>query len=124
MVTVYTKEELKAALRRKETRIVCKGRLAEGIRKKRKIKKTCIVGGAVLTAAGIAASPFTGGASLGFSAMGLAATGLTIGSLTLSAVELAMILGFGLAVYGIHKGCKVKFNKDGSVEIDPSYASR
>ena len=53
------------------------------------------------------------------SAVALGAMGLTIGTITISIGELALLLGAGLAAYGIYKGCKVTFNKDGSVTIEP-----
>ena len=119
MITVYTEEELKRAFANKEGKIICQGKLAEKLQRKRRVRKNLKCGGVLLALAGIAAIPFTGGTSAVATAVGVSA--LTIGTVTISAVELAIILGFALAAYGIHKNCKVKFNKDGSVEIYPQY---
>ena len=122
MKTVYTKEQLEETLKKGETALV-KGSLASEICEKYKTRKkvcksTAIAGGAIAVA-GIVAAPFTGGTSLAGTAVGLGAMGLTIGTITLSIGELALLLGAGLAVYGIYKKCKVTFNKDGSVTIEP-----
>ena len=122
MKTVYTKEELAETLKKGETALV-KGSLASEIRKKYKtrkkvLKSTAITGGAIAVA-GLVAAPFTGGTSLAGTAVGLVAMGLTIGTITISIGELALLLGAGLAAYGIYKKCKVTFNKDGGVTIEP-----
>ena len=122
MKTVYTKEQLEETLKKGETALV-KGSLASEICEKYKTRKkvcksTAIAGGA-MAVAGIVAAPFTGGTSLAGTAVGLGAMGLTIGTITISIGELALLLGAGLAVYGIYKKCKVTFNKDGSVTIEP-----
>ena len=122
MKTVYTKEQLEETLKKGETALV-KGSLASEICEKYKTRKkvcksTAIAGGAIAVA-GIVAAPFTGGTSLAGTAVGLGAMGLTIGAITISIGELALLLGAGLAVYGICKKCKVTFNKDGSVTIEP-----
>ena len=122
MKTVYTKEQLEETLKKGETALV-KGSLASEICEKYKTRKkvcksTAIAGGAIAVA-GIVAAPFTGGTSLAGTAVGLGAMGLTIGTITISIGELALLLGAGLAVYGIYKKCKVTFNKDGSITIEP-----
>ena len=122
MKTVYTKEQLEETLKKGETALV-KGSLASEICEKYKTRKkvcksTAIAGGAIAVA-GLVAAPFTGGTSLAGTAVGLGAMGLTIGTITISIGELALLLGAGLAVYGIYKKCKVTFNKDGSVTIEP-----
>ncbi len=125
MIIVSTKEELKQALERRETKIVATGDLARDMRSRmksrRRVKKGMLIGGVATAAAGIVAIPFTGGASAGLTAAGLTAAGLTFGTLTISGAELAILCGFALSMYGLKKGCKVKFNKDGSAEIEPKY---
>ena len=122
MKTVYTKEQLEETLKKGETALV-KGSLASEIRKKYetkiKVRKRTRIAGGAIAVAGIVAAPFTGGTSLAGTAVGLGAMGLTIGTITISIGELALLLGAGLAAYGIYKGCKVTFNKDGSVTIEP-----
>ena len=122
MKTVYTKEELAETLKKGETALV-KGSLASEICKKYetkiKVRKRTRIAGGAIAVAGIVAAPFTGGTSLAGTAVGLGAMGLTIGTITISIGELALLLGAGLAAYGIYKGCKVTFNKDGSVTIEP-----
>ena len=122
MKTVYTKEQLEETLKKGETASV-KGSLASGICEKYKTRKkvcksTAIAGGAIAVA-GIVAAPFTGGTSLVGTAVGLGAMGLTIGVITISIGELALLLGAALAAYGIYKNCKVTFNKDGSITVEP-----
>lgn len=63
--------------------------------------------------------PFTGGASA--AGIGAGAMALTIGTVSMSVAELAVLVGEVVAVLGILKGAKVKFNSDGSVEIEPKY---
>ena len=122
MKTVYTKEQLEETLKKGETALV-KGSLASEIRKKYetkiKVRKRTRIAGGAIAVAGLVAAPFTGGTSLVGSAVALGAMGLTIGTITISIGELALLLGAGLAVYGIYKKCKVTFNKDGSVTIEP-----
>ena len=120
--TVYTKEELSETLKNVETALV-KGSLASEIRKKyetrKKVRKSTAITGGAIAVAGLVAAPFTGGTSLVGTAAGLGAMGLTIGTITISIGELALLLGAALAAYGIYKNCKVKFNMDGSVTIEP-----
>ena len=109
MITVYSKDEFRAAAKAGEKEIVVKGPFADEIKKK--IKKTKKVGIAALAGALIMA-PFTGGGSL-------AVFGLTVGGLTISTLELAIIVGGGLAFTGMLKGYKkITFNPDGSVTIE------
>lgn len=122
METVYTKEELTECLKAGKAALV-KSTYAEEIRKnyeKRRKKKMGLVAGAALVVAGLAAAPFTGGMSLGGTAAGAAAMGLTIGTLTMSTAELAIICGTILAREGIFQRCKVTFNSNGSVTIEPT----
>ena len=122
MKTVYTKEQLEETLKNGETALV-KGSLASEIRKKyetrKKVRKSTAITGGAVAIAGLVAAPFTGGTSLVGTAVGLGAMGLTIGTITISIGELALLLGAALAAYGIYKNCKVKFNMDGSVTIEP-----
>ena len=122
MKTVYTKEELAEALKKGETALV-KGSLASEIRekfeKRKKVRKSTAIAGGAIAVAGIVAAPFTGGTSLAGTAVGLGAMGLTIGTITISIGELALLLGAALVAYGIYKNCKVTFNKDGSITVEP-----
>ena len=122
MKTVYTKEQLEETLKNGETALV-KGSLASEIRKKyetrKKVRKSTAITGGAIAIAGLVAAPFTGGTSLVGSAVALGAMGLTIGTITISIGELALLLGASLAAYGIYKNCKVKFNMDGSITIEP-----
>lgn len=123
MITVHSKQELQEALK-KDQKIRVEGpyaeELAQKIQRKRKIKKSAMVAGAAALIGGLAAAPFTGGASLAGSAAGAAAMGLTVGTVTLTTGQLAMLLGVGapLLGYAIHKNYKVKIGKDGVV-FDP-----
>ena len=120
--TVYTKEELAETLKKGETALV-KGSLASEIRKKyerrKKVRKSTAITGGAIAVAGLVAAPFTGGTSLVGSAVALGAMGLTIGTITISIGELALLLGAALVAYGIYKNCKVTFNKDGSITVEP-----
>ena len=122
MKTVYTKEELAETLKKGETALV-KGSLASEIRKKyetrKKVRKSTAITGGAIAIASLVAAPFTGGTSLVGTAVGLGAIGLTIGTITISIGELALLLGAALAAYGIYKKCKVTFNMDSSVTIEP-----
>ena len=121
MKTVYTKEELAETLKKGETALV-KGSLASEIRKKyetrKKVRKSTAITGGAIAVAGLVAAPFTGGTSLVGTAVGLGAMGLT-GTFIISIGELALLLGAALAAYGIYKNCKVTFNKDGSITVEP-----
>lgn len=116
---VRTKTELETALKAKTKKITVVGPYAEQIareyQKRHKVAKASGGIGAVGVAlASIGAAPFSGGLSLA----GLAASAaLTVGTVTISAVELAIICGFTLGMYGLSKGYDVKFSPDGTVEI-------
>lgn len=118
MKTVHTKEELAAALRAGETHILAKGELAETLRKRKKRKKAALIGGGLLFLGGLAAIPFTGGASAPAIASGFA---MTVGTFTLSmtAAELAILCGAVVGGYGLYHGRKInmKFAANG-VEIN------
>lgn len=79
------------------------------------------IGTAAIGVAALIAAPFTAGTSLvpGAAAMGLTAT-VVGATLTISATELAILCGVGLAFAGILKGYNIKFNSDGSVELNRS----
>lgn len=125
MITVYTKDELKRAIEKKQFPIKCVGELASQLTKKKKRAKKAKIGGALVALGGLAAIPFTGGASAaataaGLTTMGFTATGitLTVGALTISAAELAILVGGGVAITAILKGRKVKLQPDGSVTVE------
>ena len=113
MTNVYTKEQLREAIRANEKVIVLHGDLAKKLRNSKKFAKIA----ASVTAVSAAAVPFTGGLSGAGVAIG---AGLSIGSLTISIAELALILGFTLSVIALMKNYNVKFNPDGSVELSRS----
>ena len=113
--TVSTKEQLKAAIERKEFPIRCVGKAAEMLIKKKKKAKRVKIAGVLVALAGIAALPFTAGMSSTAVAAGLTIGG---GGIAISTVELAILVGGGVAVLGVLKGRKVKLNADGSVLIE------
>lgn len=84
-----------------------------------------MVAGAVVALGGLAAAPFTGGASLAGSAAGIAAMGFTAGAVTLTTAQLALILGVSASALGyvIHNKYKIviRRGKDGEivVELEP-----
>ena len=124
MITVTTKQEFEQALQNREPLILCKGDAAKPFLKQRKRKRGAIIGGVIVAVAGVAAIPFTGGASA-IGSMGVIA-GLTAGTLTITTAELAIICGTAIAITGILKGGKVRFvtsAQDGSVsvEFEPQY---
>ena len=130
MTTVYTLAELESALKRREKQIVCRGAAATTIRAKAKKRKRAkrIAGLGLLAAIGdLALAPLTGGASAvaaGPAIYGLTATGsaaaltASTAALTISTTELAILVGGSLAMIGLIKGRRIKFNTDGSVLID------
>lgn len=118
MRTVSTEEQFKEALKQRKKKILCKGEVAKKFQQKKKRKEMAKTGGIAIALAGLAAAPFTGGVSLAATAMGL-----TVGALTISAGELAIILGAVVAIYGIKKDCKITFNSDGTVTVEPKYDS-
>lgn len=117
MTTVYSKEEFEKALKAKEKHILIKGAYAKILRKHiQKKNKKLGVTAIVIAIASLAMIPFTGGASI---AAGTTTMGLTAGGVTISTTELAIMGGFSLAGIALLKGYKnVKFNPDGSVEIE------
>ena len=124
MITVTTKQEFEQAIQNREPKILCIGDAAKPFLKQRKRKRGAIIGGVIAAVAGVAAIPFTGGASA-IGSMGIIA-GLTVGSVTLTAAELAIICGTAIAITGILKGGRVRFvtsAQDGSVsvEFEPQY---
>ena len=117
MKTVYTKQELREALKANEQRIIIKGALAETIRARKKAKTASKVGLLCTAVTAAAAAPFTGGATI--PVMGMSVAGLTVGTLTISTVELAILCSFLLGMTSILKGySRVKFNPDGSIEVE------
>lgn len=129
MITVYNKQELQEALKNRGQKIRVEGsyanELAQKIHRKKKVSKAVMVGGAVVALGGLAAAPFTGGASLAGSAAGIAAMGFTAGAVTLTTAQLALILGVSASLlgYAIHNKYKIviKRGKDGEigVELEP-----
>lgn len=117
--TVYTKAELKNALKAGERQFLCKGELAKTLIRKRKMRKGATVASLLAGVGCLAAAPFTFGSSLGIGA-GIIATGFTIGTLTMSAGELAIVCGTALAALGIGMRCKVRcgYFSDGSVGLN------
>ena len=123
METVRSKQELEVAMKNKAASIRIEGpyakTFANAVRSRKRKTKVAVGVGALALIGGVAAAPFTGGASLAGSAAGLAAMGLTIGTITISTAELAMILGF--AAYALNKNYNIKIGKgDRYVEMTPS----
>ncbi|MDE5804963.1 MAG: hypothetical protein K2H58_01680 [Paramuribaculum sp.] len=121
MTIVTTKTELKNAIERKAFPISCRGEIAKQLKKRKKRSKRTKIAGAALLIGGIAAIPFTGGASSAGVAAGATAMGLTAtvaGTAAISATELAIILGGTAAIIGILKNRKVKLGPDGDVTIE------
>ena len=119
MITVYSKEEFKSAVKAGEKKIVVKGAFAEELKKKatrqKKAKKGAIIGGGALVLGGLALAPFTGGASVA----GAVAGATALGAFSLTTAQLAIIVGGGIAMTALIKGYKrIKFNTDGSVTIE------
>lgn len=117
MITVTTQAALEQALKSKETHIRITGALAETIKskiqKRRKHKK---IGALIAMGGAITLAIATGGASI---IAGAAATGLTVGGLTITAAELAILIGGTIGITALLKGYKkVKFNPDGSIELE------
>lgn len=122
MVTVRTKQELEVAMKNKAASIRIEGpyakTFANAVRSRKRKTNVAVGVGALALIGGVAAAPFTGGASLAGSAAGLAAMGLTIGTVTISTAELAMILGF--AAYALNKKYTIKIGDgDKYVEMRP-----
>ena len=122
MIVVRTKEELQEAIKNKVDSIRIEDPYAKTFanavrsrRRKAKVAKGAIGFGALAVIGGLAAAPFTGGASL---AGGATAMGLTVGTVTISTAELAMILGF--AAYALNKKYTIKIGDgDKYVEMRP-----
>ncbi|MEZ4495139.1 MAG: hypothetical protein R3C29_17720 [Dehalococcoidia bacterium] len=85
MKTVHTKKELEAAVKAGTREIEVRGNLAKAIHERRATRKKVGIGAAILAVGGIAAAPFTGGASL-------VATGPSFATI------LAVSIGAGLLV--------------------------
>lgn len=114
MITVYSKDEFRAAAKAGEKEIVVKGPFADEIKKKVGTKKKVRSATGLLGGLALVMAPFTGGGSL-------AVFGLTVGvgGLTLSVYELAIIVGGGVALAAILKDYKkITFNPGGSVTIE------
>ena len=125
MIVVRTKEELQEAIKNKVDSIRIEGPYAKTFanavrsrRRKAKVAKGAIGFGALAVIGGLAAAPFTGGASLAGTVMGATAMGLTVGTVTISTAELAMILGF--AAYALNKKYTIKIGDgDKYLEMRP-----
>lgn len=124
MIVVRTKEELQEAIKNKVDSIRIEDpyakTFANAVRsRRRKAKVKGAIGfGTLAVIGGLAAAPFTGGASLAGTVMGATAMGLTVGTVTISTAELAMILGF--AAYALNKKCTIKIGDgDKYVEMRP-----
>lgn len=127
MVTVKTKKELKSAIEKKQFPIRCTGQIASRLTKRKRIAKKAKIGGALLALGGLAAIPFTGGASAVGTAAGMTAMGLTLSggaataaglTVAITTAELAILVGGGVAIIAILKGRRVKLEKDGTVTIE------
>ena len=122
MVIVRSKKELEVALKNKTASVRIEGpyakTFANAVRSRRRKAKVAIGFGALAVIGGLAAAPFTGGASLAGTVMGATAMGLTVGTVTISTAELAMILGF--AAYALNKKYTIKIGDgDKYVEMRP-----
>lgn len=122
MIVVRTKEDLQEAIKNKVDSIRIEDpyakTFANAVRSRRRKAKVAIGFGALAVIGGLAAAPFTGGASLAGTVMGATAMGLTVGTVTISTAELAMILGF--AAYALNKKYTIKIGDgDKYVEMRP-----
>ena len=122
MVIVRSKKELEVALKNKTASVRIEGpyakTFANAVRSRRRKAKVAIGFGALAVIGGLAAAPFTGGASLAGTVMGATAMGLTVGTVTICTAELAMILGF--AAYALNKKYTIKIGDgDKYVEMRP-----
>lgn len=122
MITVRSKQELEVALKNKTASVRIEGpyakTFANAVRSRRRKAKVAIGFGALAVIGGLAAAPFTGGASLVGTVMGATAMGLTVGTVTICTAELAMILGF--AAYALNKKYTIKIGDgDKYVEMRP-----
>ena len=122
MITVRSKQELEVALKNKTASVRIEGpyakTFANAVRSRRRKAKVAIGFGALAVIGGLAAAPFTGGASLAGTVMGATAMGLTVRTVTICTAELAMILGF--AAYALNKKYTIKIGDgDKYVEMRP-----
>ncbi len=122
MITERSKQELEVALKNKTASVRIEGpyakTFANAVRSRRRKAKVAIGFGALAVIGGLAAAPFTGGASLAGTVMGATAMGLTVGTVTICTAELAMILGF--AAYALNKKYTIKIGDgDKYVEMRP-----
>ena len=100
-ITVKTKEELKKAVAKGTDEIIVVGKLANDLKKSKKIMAVSAITLAILTAA-IATIPFTGGISVVAAGTIAALTGLEI-------VQIIAISSVGVALnFAVHKGYNVK----------------
>ena len=122
MITERSKQELEVALKNKTASVRIEGpyakTFANAVRSRRRKAKVAIGFGALAVIGGLAAAPFTGGASLAGTVMCATAMGLTVGTVTICTAELAMILGF--AAYALNKKYTIKIGDgDKYVEMRP-----
>ena len=122
MITERSKQELEVALKNKTASVRIEGpyakTFANAVRSRRRKAKVAIGFGALAVIGGLAAAPFTGGASLAGTVMGATAMGLTVGTVTICTAELALILGF--AAYALNKKYTIKIGDgDKYVEMRP-----
>lgn len=110
VVNVTTKDELERAVKDNAEKIVITGDLAKKIistQKKKSIVKRAgiasVVLSAVAAAAGLAAAPFTGGASA-VAGVSFATAALTGGGITLTTAEVAILVVGALGALGISVG--------------------
>ena len=110
VVNVTTKDELERAVKDNAEKIVITGDLAKKIistQKKKSIVKRAgiasVVLSAVAAAAGLAAAPFTGGASA-VAGASFATAALTGGGITLTTAEVAILVVGALGALGISVG--------------------
>lgn len=123
MKTVETINELKTDLENRDRYIVVQGDAAKAIRAKATRRKTArwiVIGGVLLSIAGLAAVKYTGGKSTIATAGGavVSTVGLTAGTLTISTAELAILIGGGVAMTALLLGRKIYFKSNGSVVIE------
>ena len=123
MRIVSNKEELNNAIKAGEKHFLCKGELAEELRRRygiRKVAKRGFLAIGLAAAACLVTAPFSGGTSLiGLGALagaGAVAAGLTVGSVTITTTELAIICASVLVLIG-HK-VHFTFNSDGTINMD------
>ena len=112
-ITVTTKEELQTAQKLNSKEIIVIGKLANDLKKSKKVMKLGKVG--IIALAGvIGLAPFTGGVSLGVAATAAALTGLEI-----SAIIIASSIGLSLLL-AVHKGYEEVGYRDGYLHLKKS----